>query len=231
MAVPCAPLTAQEETPERLGEVIGHVVDARTGTPLAGAFVSLAGSDWGSFTNQEGRFLLPEMNIGPHTVTIQQLGYKTLQVRVAAAISDAPVRILLDPDPILLEGLEIVSDRFRNRRRAAATPVQTFDLDVLSTSPDWSLRDFLKVRAMTALLPCEGRYSDTCVMDRGQRAESLVYFDEVPLLDGWSYLDTFAPHDLYMVEVYGGGRHIRAYSRFFMERAAKTRLFPLPLPR
>ena len=40
MAVPCAPLTAQEETRERSGEVIGQVVDARTGTPLAGAFVN-----------------------------------------------------------------------------------------------------------------------------------------------------------------------------------------------
>ena len=226
-----AQLTAQQEAQERSGEVIGHVVDARTGTPLAGAFVSLAGSDWGSFTNQEGRFLLPEINIGPHTVTIQQLGYKTLQVRVAAAISGAPVRILLDPDPILLEGLEIVSDRFESRRRSVASRVVSFGPEDLTSSPYWSVSDFIAFRALARVFPCEGRYSDTCVMDRGQRAESLVYFDEVPLLDGWSYLDTFAPHDLYMVEVYGGGRHIRAYSRFFMERAAKTRLFPLPLPR
>ena len=66
-------------------------------------------------------------------------------------------------------------------------------------------------------------------MYRGRRAEALVYFDEVPLAGGWSYLDTFAPHDLYMIEVYRGGRHIRVYSRFFMLRAATTRLFPFPL--
>ena len=232
LATDGSPIAAQDETSTKSGEVVGVVVDAGTGAPLVGAFVSLGESDWGLFTNQDGRFRLGEIAIGPHSIAIEHLGYRTIQTMVdATARSGDPVRLLMQPDPILLEGLEVVSDRFRNRRRGAATPVRTFELDVLSTSPSSSLRDFLNVRAMAALFPCEGRYSDTCVMDRGRRAESLVYFDEVPLLDGWSYLDTFAPHDLYMVEVYGGGRHIRAYSRFFMERAAKTRLFPLPLPR
>ena len=232
LATDGSPIAAQDDSSTKSGEVVGVVVDAGTEAPLVGAFVSIVESDWGIFTNQDGRFRLGEIAIGPHSITIEHLGYTTIETKVdAAARSGEPVRLLMQPDPILLEGLEIVSDRFRNRRRGAATPVRTFELDVLSTSPSSSLREFLNVRAIAALFPCEGRYSDTCVMARGRRAEALAYFDEVRLAGGWSYLDTFAPHDLYMIEVYDGGRHIRAYSRFFMERAAKTRLFPLPLPR
>ena len=135
MAVPCAPLTAQEETRERSGEVIGQVVDARTGTPLAGAFVSLAGSDRGSFTNREGRFQLTGLDVGPHTIAIQQLGYETLLATVEVAISGASLRILMDPDPILLEGLETVSDRFMQRRRSVAARVIAFGPEDLTNSP------------------------------------------------------------------------------------------------
>ncbi len=168
MAVPCAPLTAQEETRERSGEVIGQVVDARTGTPLAGAFVSLAGSDRGSFTNREGRFQLTGLDVGPHTIAIQQLGYETLLATVEVAISGAALRILMDPDPILLEGLEIVSDRFMQRRRSVAARVIAFGPEDLTNSPHWSVSDFVASHAMTHLFPCEIRFSDVCVRERGQ---------------------------------------------------------------
>ncbi len=229
MAVPCAPLTAQEETRERSGEVIGQVVDARTGTPLAGAFVSLAGSDRGSFTNREGRFQLTGLDVGPHTIAIQQLGYETLLATVEVAISGAALRILMDPDPILLEGLEIVSDRFMQRRRSVAARVIAFGPEDLTNSPHWSVSDFVASHAMTHLFPCEIRFSDVCVRERGQGVGVRVYVDEMPVLSGWTYLQTFAPRDLYMIEVYRGGSHIRVYTHAFMLRAATTRLFPFPL--
>ena len=56
-----------------------------------------------------------------------------------------------------------------------------------------------------------------------------MYLDEVPVLGGLEYLDTFAPHELHMIEVFAGGRHIRAYTPRFMERAAKQRLSPIAL--
>ena len=221
------PIAAQDETSGKSGEVVGVVADALTGAPLGGAFVSIVESDWGLFTNHDGQFRLDDIAIGPHAIAIGHLGYRPIETVVDATTrSGDPVTLFMQPDPILLEGLEIVTDRFRDRSRGAATPVQTFHHDVLSTSTHGSLRDFLNVQAMTRLPPCGGRYSR-----RGQWAASLVYFDEVRLLDGCTYLDTFAPHDFYMVEVYGRGRHIRAYSRVFMEQAAQSRLFPLPLPR
>ena len=54
-----------------------------------------------------------------------------------------------------------------------------------------------------------------------------VWIDEAPVVGGMDYLRTVRPYELYMVEVYAGGRQIRAYTPRFMERAAKTRLQPI----
>ena len=224
-------LAAQDEEPENTAAIIGHVVDAQTETLLAGVWVSVEGSDWGSFTNNEGRFLLPEVEAGSYVIVVAHLGYETVSVGVEWTEFGAPVQIRMEPDPILLEGLEIVTDRFRQRRRAAATSVRAFELEELTNSTSWSIIDFLASRALVALSRCDGRYSDMCARVRGWRTQSFLYVDEMPIFDGWAFLQTLAPHDLYMVEVYNGGRQIRAYSHPFMERAAGTRLFPLPLPR
>ncbi len=42
-------------------------------------------------------------------------------------------------------------------------------------------------------------------------------------------LHTVPTSQLYMIEVYGRGTHIRAYTHGFMERAAGVRLAPLPI--
>ena len=47
------------------------------------------------------------------------------------------------------------------------------------------------------------------------------------MVGGMEYLSVIPPHELYLVEVYASGRHIRAYTNHFMERAAKTRLRPM----
>ena len=57
----------------------------------------------------------------------------------------------------------------------------------------------------------------------------MIVIDEIPILGGMDYLAAIAPHELHMVEVYGHGRHIRAYTTRFMARAAKTRLQPVAL--
>ena len=61
-------------------------------------------------------------------------------------------------------------------------------------------------------------------------AVSIRELDEAPLLGGLSYLQAFAPWEFHMIEVYAGGRHIRAYTPRYMERAAKQRLAPIALP-
>lgn len=224
-----SPAAAQDAQPVCLdGEarIVGVVVDAVTDMPLASVSVSVARSDWLSLTTDSGRFLLCEIEAGPHRLTAERLGYRTVTALVEAVPSGDPLRVRMQADPIVLEGLEVVMDRFRHRRRAVATTVRTYDEEDLASSSYGSVADFIDSRPGIVIGPCRFR---ACVYSRGGRVESNIYLDEMPLIGGWSELESIPTTQLYMVEVYGRGRHIRAYSHAFMQRAAKIRLLPMPI--
>ena len=210
-------------------DLTGRAVDAETGEPLVGAFVGLAGSDWGSITEGSGRFLIPDMDPGPLALTVEQLGYETLMWTGNVSAEAGELVLSVSPQPVMLEGLKIVTDRFRARRRAASTSVWAYEREDLVTSPHVSALDFLSFRHGLSGVPCDGRRGDMCVWLRGRLVEPQVYVDEHPLIGGLSWLSSMAPHELQMIEVYGWGTHIRAYTPRFMERAARIRLAPIPI--
>jgi len=211
-------------------EVTGTVVDAETGDVLVGAWVGLEGTDLGSLTDEDGRFRLPELTPGRLELTVEQLGYETRRWKGTVAHGDFELTIELTAEPILLEGLQVVSDRFRSRRNAAATSVFAYDRGDLTSTAAADALEFIEFQAAAEMTPCNGRRGDRCLFVRGRIVEPVVYVDEAPLLGGLAYLETFRPWELHMIEVYGGGRHIRAYTPHFMERAAKAGLAPLALP-
>lgn len=204
--------------------IVGVIVDADTEAPLEGAHASVEASDWGSLTTDNGRFLLCGIGAGIHTVTVERLGYENLETRIEANSSGEPVALHMRPDPVLLEGLEIVSDRFERRRRAVATSVRAFDQEAIASSGFWSAADFVDMRAGVITTPCG---ISRCVYYRGRMVNPTVYLDEFRLIGGWSELETIPSSMLYMVEVYRRGTHIRAYTHHFMKRAATIRLAPM----
>ena len=218
---------AQEERVAQQFDLVGTVSDD-AGRPLVGAFVSLTGSDWGALTNENGRFRIPDMTAGPVSLQAELLGYETL-VWNGEAHAGTAVELRLTAKPILLEGLTVVTDRFESRRRAVASSVRWFDHDALATSPQSSALDFLTTRAGLYSVRCNGQFTNRCFIVRGRAAEPRVWVDEMPVFGGLEYLESLAPHELYMVEVYGSGRAIRAYTPQFMERAAEHRLRPIPI--
>jgi hypothetical protein len=205
------------------GQVVGE-----GGRALVGAFVGFADSEWGSLTNEHGRFLIPDVVPGPAVLRVEQLGYETLEWKGFVREGE-PLRLRLEPKPILLEGLTVVTDRFDTRRRGTATSVRWFDRADLATTPQETAFDFIKARAGLAPVRCNGVLTDRCLRVRGRVTEPVVWVDETPVIGGVEYLESLRPHELYMVEVYGSGRHIRAYTNRFMERAARVRLRPIAL--
>ena len=230
LAVTPSRTAAQDDKPVCVDgepQIVGIVVDRTNEEPLSTALVSVATTEWASLTTESGRFQLCGIRAGTHQITVERLGYRTLQVRADAAAPPVPIRLSMDPDPILLEGLEIVSDRFDRRRRATPYSVRVFEQEDIASSPYWSAADFVQSRAMVFPTLCRG--GNRCVWSRGRVVRPTVYLDEMPLFGGWSELDMIPTSQLHMIEVYRRGTHIRAYTHQFMERAARIRLLPFPI--
>ena len=65
------------QTPDGL---TGQVVDGGTGTPLAGANVTLSGTSVGAATDREGRFLLRTVPEGAVAVQVSFVGFEQITV-------------------------------------------------------------------------------------------------------------------------------------------------------
>lgn len=215
----------QEEVDIRAFDLHGYVY-GEGDRALVGAFVRPKGSDWGSLTDEHGRFVVRDLLPGRLELVVEQLGYETLEW-VGVVTPATTMELHLVPQPVLLEGLTVVADRFQSRRNATATSVRWFDREALATSPHESTLDFLSARGVTRIR-CRSDFGDDCVLVRGQVMVPIVWVDEAPIVAGMDYLDVIPPHELYMVEVYASGRHIRAYTSQFMERSARTGLHPIP---
>lgn len=220
-------LQGQERTTKE-PVLVGRVIDAATGNPIVGAFVHPDQERWGVLTDEAGRFRLTGISDLPISVAVEQLGYVTLVQPDLVPDESIPILVALEPDPVLLEGIQVVTDRFERRRRALAVPSQVFDREELITSPFFNVLDFVSSRTLLRPFRCGGISIDgICAYVRGRVRPVTVYVDEAPFLGGLEFLNMMEPHELHRVEVYRSGAHIRVYTEAFMERAARIRLTPL----
>lgn len=229
-----SPVMAQVQPGEGIGAedvpFHGMVVDHESGTPVEGVSVYLPAHRIGFLTLEDGRFRIPDIPVGELEVEVQRIGYADVTLWMDLEASSPPVRIELLPNPVMLEGFEVVVDRFERRRRATATSIRVLNESELLTSAALDAADLVIRRGGVRMGRCPGFMRETwCSTTRGRPTPVQVYIDEAPAIGGMAQLAMYQPYEFYMVEVYGGGRHIRAYTHRFMEWAAGARLTPIPI--
>ena len=159
---------------------------------------------------------------------VEQLGYTSLRVPVFAETFRLPVVISIAPDPVMLEGLEILVDRIRSRRRSSPYSVRTIDAESLTR---WGGADMLTV--LEARIPflrqCPNDPFQYCALFRGRTVTVRVCLDEFPAFGGVAQLAAYPPSEFHLIEIYRRGTQVRAYTRRFVERLTKSRRTLLPL--
>ena len=220
-------LAAQEVETVKPIDLEGYVVDEDR-QPVVGAFVALVGEDWGSLSDEDGYFKISDIYPGQISLTVEQVGYDHMEWR-GEIRADEPVSLTLVGQPEVLQKLSELLDRFRNRRSQAARPVRFFDREDMATSSARTALRFLDGPGGIARIRCAGAFTSECISVGGQALLPVVWVDEGRVIGGLDYLGNMEPHELYMVEVFSSGRHIRAYTTFFIERAAKADFKPLSI--
>jgi hypothetical protein len=90
-----SPISAQTDsaTALRQGRIVGRVLDATTGDPIAGAQVSIDGTPFATRTDVTGRYTLSNVPGGSYTLTVRTIGY------AAKAISG----VMVNGEPAVLD--------------------------------------------------------------------------------------------------------------------------------
>lgn len=211
--------------------VTGTVLDAQSGQAIAGALVQVSPGERRVVTDAEGRFRL-RLRAGEYRLNASHLGYGDLQQAVAAQATDPPPLVFsLQPQPIVLERLNVVLDRLAARRGSVAMSARVLDRRQLAHAAGHSLVQVV-ANAAVPLVPCgegagnmwfAGGTGMNCVYSRGRVVAPAVYIDDVYAFAGMDELALYAPSEAHTVEVYGMGRMIRVYTMDYVEAVATGR--------
>jgi hypothetical protein len=91
------------------GEIQGRVLDETRQSPLAGAAVTLVGSDVGTVTRADGGFLLQDLAPGVYTVEVRFLGFQTTRESDVAVQPSHPTFVLVElkEEAVAVEGIVV----------------------------------------------------------------------------------------------------------------------------
>jgi hypothetical protein len=216
------PVSGQDDARLAKTDLVGFVVDQATGEPIAGAYVQVVPEDRSAYTDSRGHFKIVGLPVGRYALYVEYLGYSGAGVRFELAEDAAPARIELAPNPVILEGIQVINNRLKRRRNALAYSSRVFDARQLATSSAGDALDFVRMRVF--MTPCpSGSFSRYCIWRRGQSIAPAVYVDEVPFIGGMDMLIGYGTQDLYLIEVLNQGTQIRLYTKWFAERLAQGR--------
>jgi outer membrane receptor for ferrienterochelin and colicins len=122
---------------QQAGTISGTVRAAETNAPLAGVQVSIQGTQLGTISNQQGRFLIPNVAPGSYTVVFTFSGRQTYQatgVRVAAG-ETANVEAMMSFRAAELDQLVITASRREERAVNAPARVEVVSAEVIAQRP------------------------------------------------------------------------------------------------
>jgi len=233
-ALASAPLRAQETPAAASGprtiSVSGEVLDAVTGSPIRDVVITLPGLGRKVATDAQGRFALQNIWPGTQKWVVSGLGYARWEEDVEATEDGAVFTVRILPRPEMLQEITVVADRFKVRRAAEARSVRVVERKDILGSAGPSAFEVVAHRAGVRPMVCPSGGNDyNCTTVRGRTVQPSVFIDDVRNPGGLEALRSLIPEELYLVESYAGGRAVRVYTNWYVEKMSQmgTRLPPL----
>ncbi len=206
------------------GTVTGRVVDEATGQALASVQVSIVGTSRGGLTNAEGRYLVPAVPTGEHTVRATLIGYGTVnQTVIVSAGQTAEANFRLSQSAIELGAVVATATGRQQTKREIGSDVGVIQVDQVSLGPVKRFSDLIQGRAagVTVVQSAGQTGSGSRIRIRGSNSVSLqnspllvidgVRVDDTPnsfgLFTGGqapSRLDDLNPEEIESIEILKG---------------------------
>lgn len=128
------------------GVVGGVVVSERTLLPLAGAQVSVEGTDRGMITGPNGRFLIPGLSGEEVMLEVSMIGYRTL--RQSVRVGTADLRLALAETAITLDEIVVTGTAGGTERRAIGNVVtRVRATEAVELAPISNMQGLINARA------------------------------------------------------------------------------------
>ena len=137
----CALLPALSDQPELLelkasdANIIGHVLDKKTGEHLSYITIALKGTTIGTVTDATGHYFLKNLPEGNFVLEASSVGYKTISRNVSLRKGKTlEENFELEEDAVALDGVVVSANRSVTKRRLAPTLVNVVDMKMFENT-------------------------------------------------------------------------------------------------
>ena len=96
------------------GKVQGRVVDVATGSPVAGAQVTVVGSTLGNITNDQGYYFINEVSAGLNSVRAEFIGYRAVVIESERILAGQTTTLNFDLEASAVELDVLIVEGQRN---------------------------------------------------------------------------------------------------------------------
>ncbi|MBA2245860.1 MAG: SusC/RagA family TonB-linked outer membrane protein [Gemmatimonadetes bacterium] len=205
------------------GTITGQVVDQATQRPLGGAQIFIVGSNRGTLTNQEGRFLIPNVPAGPQEVRATLIGFTQGSQRVTVAGGETvTVDFTLAQSAIELGGVIVNAIGQQQRTREIGNAVGTINVEQVELAAVNNMTALLQGRSPGVVVTQNTGTTGTAsririrgsnsislsneplVIIDGLRIASEDRFTNIPLWQSPSRLNDINPEDIASIEILKG---------------------------
>ena len=149
----CALLPAMADQPEQLelkasdANIIGHVLDKKTGEHLSYITIALKGTTIGTVTDATGHYFLKNLPEGNFVLEASSVGYKTISRNVSLRKGKTlEENFELEEDAVALDGVVVSANRSVTKRRLAPTLVNVVDMKMFENTNSPTLSQGLPAR-------------------------------------------------------------------------------------
>ena len=137
-------IVEQRELNPSDANVIGHVIDKKSGEHLAFINIFLKGTTIGTVSDATGHYFLKNLPEGKYTLVMQSIGYQTIERTVTLRKGKTlEVNFEALEDAISLDGVVVSANRNETTRRLAPSLVNVLDSRMFETNNATSLSDGL----------------------------------------------------------------------------------------
>lgn len=126
------------------GNIVGHILDKKTGEHLSYINVYVHGTTIGTMTDVTGHYYLKNLPEGKFTLVMKSIGYKTIEKSVTIRKGKTiEINFDAEEDAVSLDGVVVSANRNETTRRLAPSLVNVLDGRVFEATHATSLADGL----------------------------------------------------------------------------------------
>ena len=133
------------------GAIVGKVVDSDNGFPLPGANIVLKGTDYGTISDVNGKYIILNVVPNKYTLVISYIGYSDIEKEISvSSSSNTPVNVKLEAGILIGEEIIITGNSLQGQARAINEQKNNVNVsniiasDQVGKFPDSNMGDALK---------------------------------------------------------------------------------------